>query len=140
MSRLNILTWVLALGSAFSCLAFNAHACSSASREISGILRLVDRRLFNDPRHPAPHGIRQQVVQLEIPGLEIPAAGGGCVRVRTVHLTPANAEAQSALRGRIGAAVTISVDWIGDSHADLRRDWQAGEAVARGVRLVEPAR
>jgi hypothetical protein len=140
MSGLNILTWALALGLANSGLASDVHACSAAGREISGVLRFVDRRLFSDPRYPAPHGVRQQVVQLEVPGLDVPAAGGGCLRVRTLHLTPSDGAAQSALRGKIGAAVTISVEWIGESHADLKRDWQAGEAVARGVRLVEPAR
>jgi hypothetical protein len=106
--------------------------CTSGPVRLTGTFQLFDGRLPGPALNPAA-GARQKVVQLVTGGIMVPRADGqGCIRAVTIHLVPADATAEGAMRNRFGQVGTITAETIAEKTAI----WQRGEAVATAARLV----
>lgn len=77
---------------------------------------------------------RNSVIQLLIDGVSAQAAQGtGCMTARKIHLVPQDSQTGRLLRRLDGKPVVVRVDEVFEAHTA----WHHGDAVARGVRVME---
>jgi hypothetical protein len=127
---------LVALATVMPSPSFASTRCGPGPVTLTGEIKLFDGRLFvqGSGAIPVPvPGARQKVVQLVTTGVMVPSAGGGaCIKAITIHLTPADIDVERELRLRFGQKVTVTATSI----SARTENWQRGEAIATGVRLL----